>query len=182
MPGSIMDTNAHEVPIYLRKKWINRAHVQSRLDDRLASPSIALSKISEVNSSFGPEEAAVRVGHAGAPKTPERTSIATSDNRSSSESSTSDTSSKARGRGSPLEKLQSSGKFARLVSKLSRAGLSKKRSPERGASPVKRGDHGDMEGQSLGESSISASSSPDKKTSTTTKIVGVFGLTAPSVG
>jgi hypothetical protein len=181
MPGSIIDTNAHDVPIYLRKKWINRAHIRSRSGDRNASPSIALCKISEVNSSFGPEEAALKLGHAEPPKTPEPVSIAAPENRSSGESSASDTVSKAPGGGSPLGKLQSGGKIAKLVSKLSRAGLTEKRNPERGAGIVKQGDHDNLENQSLTEPHTTTASSPVKKMTTTAKLVGAFGLGAPSV-
>jgi hypothetical protein len=56
--SSIIDTNAHEVPISLRKKWLHQAHLRresERID--IGSPSIAqLSRISEVNSNAGADE------------------------------------------------------------------------------------------------------------------------------
>lgn len=56
--SSIIDTNAHEVPFSLRNKWIHRAQLRHGADNYdIGSPSIAqLSKISEVNSSSGPDE------------------------------------------------------------------------------------------------------------------------------
>lgn len=56
---SIMGTNAHEVPLSLRKRWINQARMQDSLDQAGASRSLSiaqLSRISEVNSNPSPDD------------------------------------------------------------------------------------------------------------------------------
>ncbi|OAP59976.1 hypothetical protein AYL99_04978 [Fonsecaea erecta] len=86
--SSIMDTNAHDVPISLRKKWIHQAQLRHAPDHQMetSSASIAqLSKISEVNSSSGPDDEPDRSGLS----TPEHMEGRESDNTASAASSTS---------------------------------------------------------------------------------------------
>jgi hypothetical protein len=134
--SSIMDTNAHDVPISLRKKWIYQAQLRRTPEYfNAGSPSIAqLSKISEVNSSSGPDEVAPAPSRHRSLTTPENLNANQSPERSDSQaSSVSDRLSKARQRSSSLVSSPVGRKLGNLINRLSRSNLRERRLNHKGS-------------------------------------------------
>ena len=133
--SSIMDTNAHDVPISLRNKWIRHAHLR-RGSDRFdaASPSIAqLSRISEVNSNPGLDEPPPTSSRQQALTTSEHTSESVSPDRASSRASS--VSDRLRERSSSLRSSPLGRRLGNLISRLSSTNLR-----ERNVSDARRSD------------------------------------------
>ncbi|KIW66321.1 hypothetical protein PV04_05657 [Phialophora macrospora] len=134
--SSIMDTNAHEVPISLRKKWIYQARARRTPENfNAGSLSIAqLSKISEVNSSSVPDEAPPASSLHRALTTPENLNASQSPERPDSQaSSVSDRLSNARQRSSSLVSSPLGRKLGNLITRLSRSNLRERRLNDKGS-------------------------------------------------
>ncbi|KIW91825.1 uncharacterized protein Z519_07795 [Cladophialophora bantiana CBS 173.52] len=119
--SSIMDTNAHDVPISLRKKWIHQVQLRHDPDHADAGiQSIAqLSKISEVNSSPGPDEEPAKSISLTSLTTPEHMKGRESGRASSAASSTSGLSNAPR-RSSSLINSPLGRKLGNIIARLSR--------------------------------------------------------------
>ncbi|KAJ9606987.1 hypothetical protein H2200_008998 [Cladophialophora chaetospira] len=124
--SSIMDTNAHDVPISLRKRWMHQAHLRRPADrfDADGRSNDQLSRISEVNSVSGPDEPLPTSSLQRASSTPgspnERPSTAKTDSQVSSGSGRV---SHTRDRSASLVNSPMGKKLGSVISRLSRHNL-----------------------------------------------------------
>jgi hypothetical protein len=124
--SSIMDTNAHDVPISLRKKWIHQAHVRQGAGVMTTGgPSTAqLSKISEVNSNCTVDEPPAAIHGERVLTTPDQNIENSSPEKLSSEASSgSGRLSKVRMRGAALASSPMGRQIGKLIDRLSRTSL-----------------------------------------------------------
>ncbi|KIW81081.1 hypothetical protein Z517_04104 [Fonsecaea pedrosoi CBS 271.37] len=113
--SSIMDTNAHDVPISLRRKWIHDAQLRHGPDYMEADGQSAaqLSKISEVNSNSGQDDESAKQGRQSSLTTPEGQTVSIASSTSGPLSTNSKKSSSLAN--SPLGR-----KFGSVIARLSR--------------------------------------------------------------
>ena len=135
--SSIMDTNAHDVPISLRKRWMHQAHLRRAAERFNAdNPSTTqLSRISEVNSISGLDESMLTLKQQRTSPAPddsnERPSSARADSQASSGSGRI---SKARNRSSSLVNSPLGKKLGRVITRLSHTSL-RERKENTGGNP-----------------------------------------------
>ncbi|OQU95441.1 hypothetical protein CLAIMM_01646 [Cladophialophora immunda] len=120
--SSIMDTNAHDVPISLRKKWIHQAQLRHGSDhmDAVGQSIAQLSNIAEVNSSSGADDEPPQSVHHSRLTTPEYGEGRDSDKAASAASSTSGPLSTAPKRSSSLVNSPLGRKLGNVIARLSR--------------------------------------------------------------
>ncbi len=161
--SSIMDTNAHDVPISLRNKWIQQAHLR-RVPDHFnaGSPSIAqLSRISEVNSNAGADEPLPTIMLNRASTTSEDLKETNSPERSASQASAGSASlSHARMRSLSLVNSAMGKKLGGVITRLSRSSLHERKENAQSSSQAveqdvypssEANDHGDREEKGKGK-------------------------------
>ncbi|OCT51037.1 hypothetical protein CLCR_08508 [Cladophialophora carrionii] len=183
--SSIMDTNAHEVPISLRKKWIYQAQLRRTPEHfNTGSPSIAqLSKISEVNSSLGLDEAPPAPSRHRALTTPENLKSKESPERSDSQGSpVSDRRSEARERSSSLVSSPIGRKLGNLITRLSRSNLRERRVNDKSSAPsIEQHIYPLSEANTQGDPEKKEQCAPSKEMSAKEKPGWSYRLTRPFV-
>ncbi|EXJ58077.1 hypothetical protein A1O7_05501 [Cladophialophora yegresii CBS 114405] len=183
--SSIMDTNAHEVPISLRKKWIYQAQLRRTPEHfNAGSPSIAqLSKISEVNSSSGLDEAPPAVSRQRALATPGNQTTNESPERSDSQaSSVSGRRSKARERSASLVSSPLGKKLGNLITRLSHTNLRERRVNGKGSPPsIEQHIYPPSEANTQGDLRKKEQRSPEKEMTAKEKPGWSYRLTRPFV-